>query len=128
MDAGAGDLTAAAAHLSGSKLLICKELIARGGIASRRTLPRQLVETGKIEKITLSVALMSSWIVRRQDLGIRAITGYNFFHKDLQNYSKRSNSSVSQMSGITWRWLCRRARLSDATGCAGRRGTASFAG
>lgn len=75
---------AAAAYLSGSEILICEELMARGGIASRRTLARQLVDTGRMEKITLSMALMSSPIFRRQDRGIWAITGYSFSHKDLQ--------------------------------------------
>jgi len=75
---------AAAAYLSGSEILICQELIDRGGVASRRNLTRQLVDTGKVEKFTLSMALMSSPIFRRQDRGIWAITGYSFTHQDLQ--------------------------------------------
>lgn len=75
---------AAAAYLSGSEILICQELIERGGVASRRTLVRQLVDTGRMEAFTLSMALMSSPIFRRQDRGIWAITGYSFSHQDLQ--------------------------------------------
>lgn len=75
---------APAAYLSPSELMICAAIKKHGGVASRRTLTEELVATEQIEKITLSMALMSSPVFRRHDKGIWTITGFSFSYEALQ--------------------------------------------
>ncbi|MFJ1470088.1 sigma factor-like helix-turn-helix DNA-binding protein [Massilia orientalis] len=75
---------APATFLSPTESIICDALRQHGGVVSRRTLTQELVETGRIERITMNMALMSSPVFRRHDRGIWTITGFSFSPEALQ--------------------------------------------
>jgi len=75
---------ASATFLSPTESIICDAITQHGGVTSRRTLTQELVDTGRIERITMNMALMSSPVFRRHDRGIWTITGFSFTPEALQ--------------------------------------------
>jgi transcriptional regulator with XRE-family HTH domain len=73
-----------ATFLSPAELTIYEAIKRHDGVVNRRTLIDELIETGKMEKVTMSKALMSSPVFRRHDRGIWTISGFSFSSEALQ--------------------------------------------
>jgi hypothetical protein len=65
------------ACLSPSELMIYEVLVQRGGITPRRTLTRELVESGRLEKPTFDLTLFRSPAFKRHDRGLWTLTGFS---------------------------------------------------
>lgn len=85
---------ASATFLSPTEWMICGAIKQYGGVATRRALTDELVATGRIERITLNMALMSSPVFRRHDRGIWTIAGFSFSHEALQSAQETKRPQI----------------------------------
>jgi hypothetical protein len=71
-------------YLSPSEAAIYELIKSQGGVTSRRLLTRELTGEGRMEPVTLNMALISSPVFRRVDRGLWAITGFSYSYQALQ--------------------------------------------